>query len=240
MRFSALTGRMKMEDGWAGGVRLGYLIAPNVLSYVNGGYSGSQWSGAGLTNLAGPAGVHTTPRSDRNGWFVGGGVENSLNIFGIAAPGWFMKTEYRAAYYDRRMLPSVHRCRQRRDHRHDQLQAVGADRQHVAGLSLQLGWRSDPGQVLISAKSAAQKPRHRPGLFCACKGAVPTSPPCFHGSPRATAAFSDQYARRNRHSISDQSGSVIACSACVAIGHRLGAADARRQQRRIVRPSCRR
>ena len=32
--------------------------------------------------------------------FVGGGVENNLNIFGITAPGWFMKTEYRAAYYD--------------------------------------------------------------------------------------------------------------------------------------------
>jgi len=97
-----LTGSIKMEDAWAGGVRLGYLIAPNVLSYVNGGYSGSQWSGAGLTDLVGtPAGVHTDS-FNRNGWFVGGGVENSLNIFGIAAPGWFMKTEYRAAYYDRK------------------------------------------------------------------------------------------------------------------------------------------
>ena len=97
--FRALTGNIKMEDAWAGGVRLGYLIAPNVLSYVNGGYSGSHWSGAGLTNLAGtPAGVHTDS-FNRNGWFVGGGVENNLNIFGISAPGWFMKTEYRAAYY---------------------------------------------------------------------------------------------------------------------------------------------
>ena len=100
--FRALTGSIKMEDAWAGGVRLGYLIAPNVLSYVNGGYSGSHWSGAGLTNLAGtPAGVHTDS-FNRNGWFVGGGVENNLNIFGISAPGWFMKTEYRAAYYDRK------------------------------------------------------------------------------------------------------------------------------------------
>ena len=99
-----LTGRIKMEDAWAGGVRLGYLVAPNVLSYVNGGYSGSQWSGAGLTNLAGtPAGVHTDS-FNRNGWFVGGGVENNLNIFGISAPGWFMKTEYRAAYFDKATL----------------------------------------------------------------------------------------------------------------------------------------
>ena len=36
-----------------------------------------------------------------NGWFLGGGVENSLNIFGIASPGWFMKTEYRVAEYQR-------------------------------------------------------------------------------------------------------------------------------------------
>ena len=35
----------KMEDAWAGGARVGYLVAPNVLSYVNGGYSGSHWSG---------------------------------------------------------------------------------------------------------------------------------------------------------------------------------------------------
>jgi outer membrane immunogenic protein len=98
----ALTGRIKMEDAWAAGVRVGYLVAPNVLSYVNGGYSGSHWSGSSLTDLIGaPTGLHTDS-FNRNGWFVGGGVENNLNIFGISAPGWFMKTEYRAAYYDRK------------------------------------------------------------------------------------------------------------------------------------------
>jgi outer membrane immunogenic protein len=101
-QFAALTGRIKMEDAWAGGVRLGYLIAPNVLSYVNGGYSGSQWSGTALTNFAGTASAFHTDSFNRNGWFVGGGVENNLNIFGISAPGWFMKTEYRAAYYDKK------------------------------------------------------------------------------------------------------------------------------------------
>jgi outer membrane immunogenic protein len=95
-----LTGNIKMQDAWAGGARLGYLVAPNVLSYVNGGYSGSHWSGTTLFNtLSGlPVGGHTNS-FNRNGVFVGGGVENNLNIFGISAPGWFMKTEYRAAYY---------------------------------------------------------------------------------------------------------------------------------------------
>ena len=98
-------GRENMQDAWAGGVRVGYLVAPNVLSYVNGGYSGSHWGGTTLfsTITGGPVGFHTDS-FNRNGWFVGGGVENNLNIFGIAAPGWFMKTEYRAAYYDKKQI----------------------------------------------------------------------------------------------------------------------------------------
>jgi hypothetical protein len=90
-------------------VRLGYLVAPNVLSYVNAGYSGSQWSGVGLSTLlpgGGPV-VATTPSFTRNGWFVGGGFENNLSYFGITAPGWFMKTEYRSAFYDRITLPET-------------------------------------------------------------------------------------------------------------------------------------
>jgi outer membrane immunogenic protein len=98
----ALTGRIKLQDSWAAGVRLGYLVAPNVYSYVNAGYSGSHWSGTTLTNLVGAASGLHTDSFNRNGWFVGGGVENNLNIFGISAPGWFMKTEYRAAYYDKK------------------------------------------------------------------------------------------------------------------------------------------
>src|SRR5215212_47786 len=83
--------------------RIGYLVAPNVLSYVNGGYTGSHWSGTTLVNGANGAPIGPGWHSDsfnRNGWFVGGGVENSLNIFGAATPGWFMKTEYRVAEFD--------------------------------------------------------------------------------------------------------------------------------------------
>jgi outer membrane immunogenic protein len=105
-------GREKLRDSYAAGARLGYLVAPNVLSYVNAGYSGSQWSGTSQTLLAviagAPAGVQvTTPSFHRNGVFIGGGVENNLDIFGITAPGWFMKTEYRSAFYDRVSLPTT-------------------------------------------------------------------------------------------------------------------------------------
>jgi outer membrane immunogenic protein len=100
-----LSGTEKMQDAWAAGVRVGYLVAPNVLSYVNGGYSGSHWSGTTLLNTFSgfASGAHTNS-FNTNGVFVGGGFENNLNIFGISAPGWFMKTEYRAAYYDRKNI----------------------------------------------------------------------------------------------------------------------------------------
>ena len=97
-----ITGNQKLETSWAAGVRLGWLVAPNVLSYVNGGYSGAHFGSTNFMTLAGvDAGVHLNGYN-RNGWFVGGGVENNLNIFGIQSPGWFMKTEYRSAFYDRK------------------------------------------------------------------------------------------------------------------------------------------
>src|SRR3954449_10946358 len=108
--FKGTEGREKLRTSYAAGVRGGYLVAPNVLSYVNGGYSGSEWSGTSQTTLfAGglPGTLTTTPSFRRDGWFVGGGVENNLDIFGISAPGWFMKTEYRSAFYDRISLPET-------------------------------------------------------------------------------------------------------------------------------------
>lgn len=100
-----IVGTEKMKSAWAAGARLGYLVAPNVLSYVNAGYTGTYWSSSTLLNSSNgnPSGLHTD-RFNTAGAFVGGGVENNLNIFGISAPGWFMKTEYRAAYLDSKRL----------------------------------------------------------------------------------------------------------------------------------------
>ena len=109
IRLFNLAGSETLRTSYAAGVRLGYLVAPNVLSYVNGGYSGSQWSGSSLSSCrvsGGPA-IATTDSFSRNGFFVGGGVENNLDIFGINIPGLFMKTEYRAAYYGSVTLPET-------------------------------------------------------------------------------------------------------------------------------------
>jgi outer membrane immunogenic protein len=103
--FLNIAGTVKLRDTYAAGARLGYLVAPNVLSYVNAGWTGSDWSSSTLLFPNGvPSGLHTNSFNTNNGVFVGGGVENNLNIFGISAPGWFMKTEYRAAYFDNKNL----------------------------------------------------------------------------------------------------------------------------------------
>src|SRR5260370_11039846 len=70
--FNFAEGREKLRDSYAAGVRLGYLVAPNVLSYVNAGYSGSQWSGVGLSTLAAGGGpvFSTTTSFYRNGFFL--------------------------------------------------------------------------------------------------------------------------------------------------------------------------
>ena len=108
----SFAGPETLRNTWAVGARLGYLVAPNVLSYVNAGYTGSNWSGSTLIGqFTVPAfnapGTLTTPSFTSNGWFVGGGIENSLNIFRISVPNLFLKTEYRAAYFGSRTLPQT-------------------------------------------------------------------------------------------------------------------------------------
>ncbi len=99
-----VAGTTKNDLNYAAGVRIGYLVAPNVLSYVNGGYSHADFKGADLSILNNGNGVFTVGKTHFDGWFLGGGVENSLNIFGVTAPGWFMKTEYRVAEYNRKNI----------------------------------------------------------------------------------------------------------------------------------------
>src|SRR5258708_21953901 len=79
--FSNLSGTVKDRTNWAAGVRLGYLVTPTVLSYVNGGYSGASVSvGPLLTTRGVPA--PTPPPFPPSGWVVGRGRVNQLGFFG--------------------------------------------------------------------------------------------------------------------------------------------------------------
>jgi len=95
-------GTTKNKLSYAAGARLGYLVAPNVLSYVNVGYSHAEFSQSTLLPNDSSSPTFLLPKQSLNGWFIGGGVENSLDIFGVSVPGLFMKTEYRLAEYGRK------------------------------------------------------------------------------------------------------------------------------------------
>jgi outer membrane immunogenic protein len=87
---TALVGREKLDSAWAVGGRVGYLINPQVLTYISGGYTEANFD---RVNLA-PIGGATTffyPDHTYTGWFLGSGYEYRLPWFS----GLTWKTEYR-------------------------------------------------------------------------------------------------------------------------------------------------
>ena len=92
-------GEIKQTSSWAAGGRVGWLVTPQTLSYVNGGYASARFSGTTMVSaFTGLPRGFTTPEATTNGWFLGGGVETSV------APNWFWRTEYRYAYYSNKVI----------------------------------------------------------------------------------------------------------------------------------------
>jgi outer membrane immunogenic protein len=94
----AVTGSQKQDWQWAVGGRVGYLVLPQLLTYVSGGYTQAHWKSTSLNDFfAGPTGVSLNG-STKGGWFIGTGDEYALTSF---LPGLFWKTEYRYSEFDR-------------------------------------------------------------------------------------------------------------------------------------------
>jgi outer membrane immunogenic protein len=84
---------------WAAGARIGYLVTPTVLTYVNGGYTETHFDQMNFSFAAAPpfdTGV-VLPGQTYRGWFIGGGMEFALTILPI--PGFFWRNEYRYSTY---------------------------------------------------------------------------------------------------------------------------------------------
>ena len=101
-------GREKQDSAWAVGGRLGYVLSPAIMGYVNGGYTQARFSDVNLFDPANPGnptdlrvGAHTY-----SGWFLGSGYEYNLGWF----PGLFWKTEYRYAAIRPRQPADPRRC----------------------------------------------------------------------------------------------------------------------------------
>jgi outer membrane immunogenic protein len=99
-------GNLKENYSWAVGARAGLIIFPQMLTYVNGGYTSGHFSGTTLNNTIGgaPAGV-TTPGFRANGWFLGGGTETTLSP--LLPSGWFLRSEYRYSYLNSQTIPEI-------------------------------------------------------------------------------------------------------------------------------------
>jgi outer membrane immunogenic protein len=104
----AISGDIKQTSAWAVGPRFGWLISPQTLTYVNGGFTSARFSGATMSNVTSNAPTGTSTQSfTTDGWFLGGGVETGFTLFGLLPKGFFLRSEYRYASYENKTLPDT-------------------------------------------------------------------------------------------------------------------------------------
>jgi outer membrane immunogenic protein len=105
---SLLTSYAKESSAWYVGGRIGYEIAPGILTYVNAGYTETHFNS--MSEIGTVTGAATVPPfgyfgATYHGWFVGGGTDTSLADWFPSLPhGLFLRSEYRYSTYDQRGL----------------------------------------------------------------------------------------------------------------------------------------
>jgi outer membrane immunogenic protein len=95
----AHSGTQKMSSAWFAGARAGVLVTPNVLTYVNGGWTAAHINQINILTASGGIvdGGLSLPAANLNGWFLGSGIEYAFTFLPIN--GLFWKNEYRYASY---------------------------------------------------------------------------------------------------------------------------------------------
>jgi outer membrane immunogenic protein len=102
-QFNFITGSITERSNWAVGGRVGLIVFPQFLTYTNAGYTNSHFGQANMVFSG--TGVPTnssTPSFNQGGWFLGGGTETTLAP--LLPAGWFLRSEYRYAYYGTKTL----------------------------------------------------------------------------------------------------------------------------------------
>jgi outer membrane immunogenic protein len=93
-----LQGDEKESSAWAVGGRIGYVIAPMVMTYVNGGWTETRFDQ--INTVAAGTGIangNAFPQHTYHGWFLGSGFE--YNFTWLPIQGLFLRSEYRYASY---------------------------------------------------------------------------------------------------------------------------------------------
>ena len=90
--FAPLSGYEKENSAWDVGGRIGYLVTPNFLTYMSGGYTQAHFD-----SFLFPGSNASLPAHTYHGYFLGGGAEMSLSPWLPA--GFFLRSDYKVSTY---------------------------------------------------------------------------------------------------------------------------------------------
>jgi outer membrane immunogenic protein len=97
---AGLAGNFSEDTAWTAGGRLGWLITPGILPYVDAGFTKGYFGRAKMVDSAtGVYSGYNTPSFSQGGWFVGVGAEASV------APHLFLRGEYRVSQFGTETIP---------------------------------------------------------------------------------------------------------------------------------------
>jgi outer membrane immunogenic protein len=115
-------GPIKQKWAWFAGARAGYLVAPDVLAYLSGGFTQSRFSDVHLSDfgIQGRPEPDTLPATTYDGWFIGGGAEAMIPWF----RGLSLKSEYRFADYGSKDVPILNQPSAAFVHIHPYVQTI--------------------------------------------------------------------------------------------------------------------
>ncbi len=89
-------GGSETESGaWAVGGRIGYLVTPAILTYLNGGWTDAHFNSVNIVEFNGAPSGEFLPANTFSGWFIGGGTEIAVQAW----PGLYWRNEYRYSGY---------------------------------------------------------------------------------------------------------------------------------------------
>ncbi len=97
-----LVANEKESSAGSVGARVGYLLTPTILSYVDGGWTRTRFDQMNETDNFGVADNFGFPAQTYSGWFLGSGFEYNFNW--LPLPGLFLRTEYRYSTYSQQDL----------------------------------------------------------------------------------------------------------------------------------------
>jgi len=99
-----VTANEKETNAWFVGARLGFLVTPTFMTYLDGGFTQARFTQTGeFSTLSGVPDGFAYPNFKDNGWFIGSGFEYALNDW-VPFRGLFLQTEYRFSEYNTHTL----------------------------------------------------------------------------------------------------------------------------------------